>query len=168
MIKISTRGMWFILVCCMLMPSAVTSQIYGWRKRLPAVGATVGINPRNPNTVYAEGSPGVIYVSFDKGKTWPTRMSPGMIQIRQILVHPNDTMAIFCANSDGSVGLVKSTDYGLTWRTVIPGYHIDGESVTYDPQHPDTMYAGQFAVGKVYRSVNRGETWTYQGTAGDL
>ncbi|HEV8538828.1 MAG TPA: T9SS type A sorting domain-containing protein [Bacteroidota bacterium] len=160
--------LFFLLPCLFLVHATSTSQVYGWRKRLAAVGMTVGINPLNPNTVYAERSPGLLAVSFDKGRTWPLGMSPGLGQIRQILVHPSDTMTIFCASGSDVPGLVKSTDGGQSWRTVLPHYHIDGESVTYDPQHPDTMYAGQFASGKVYKSTDRGETWTYQGTANDL
>ena len=96
--------------------------------------------------------------------TWTFLSSPGLTYIRQIIVHPNDTLTIFAA--DASSGLRKSTDGGLTWNTVITNYGIDGESITYDPNHPDTMYAGNFADGKVYRSTNRGSAWTLQGIAG--
>ena len=159
---------WVVLLSLVLVQSIALAQISAWRKRHPALGMTVALNPGNPNTVYAEGSPGVIDVSFDKGKTWTLQMSPGVSSIRQILVNPKDTMTILCASASDVPGMVRTTDYGVTWDTVLPGYHIDGESMTYDPQHPDTMYAGQFGVGKVFRSVDRGATWTYQGTASDL
>lgn len=131
-----------------------------WRKKLPAAGLTVALNPLNPNTVYAEGNGGLA-ISFDKGKTWPLQRSPGVSSIRQILIHPTDTMTIFCA---GAGDLRKTTNYGQTWYSVLANYSIDGESMAFDPVHPDTMYAGEFA-GQTYKSTNKGETWTLKGTA---
>ncbi len=139
------------------------SQVYSWRKRLSSVATTVGINPLNPATVYAEGEFGTFYVSHNKGVSWVQRTSPGFGQIRQILVHPYDTNTIFCATFSAS--MKRSTDNGSTWQTVIPGYGIDGESITYDPVHPDTMYAGNFSDGAVYRSTNRGLSWVLEGTS---
>ena len=145
----------------------VHPQVFAWRKKLSSVGQTIGINPLNPNSVYAEKTSGSFYVSYDRGNTWSARTPPGISGIRQILVHPSDTMTIFCATGGGG-GLRKSADYGSTWETVITGYNIDGESVTYDPVHPDTMYAGRFDNGSAYRSTNRGGTWTMMGSSGSV
>ena len=138
-----------------------------WRKKFHSAAFTVGINPLNPNTVYAVSDSGKVYVSYDRGDTWNYWSSPGLLSsIREILVHTSDTLVVFCAAASELEGLRKSTDYGLTWRTVISRLGIDGESITYDPTHPDTMYAGNFQDAKVYRSTDRGETWEFQGLAG--
>jgi hypothetical protein len=71
-------------------------------------------------------------------------------------------MTIFCAGGSGD--LRKSTDYGATWYSVLANYGIDGESMAFDPVHPDTMYAGEF-TGETFKSVNKGETWTHMSTA---
>ena len=156
-----------IIIILFLLTSDSHSQVYSWRKKFASAAATVGINPLNPNSVYAEGSTGTFFISYDRGNTWNQRTSPGISLIRQIIVHPADTNTIFCAAGSG-VGLRKSTDYGLSWKTVISGYNIDGESMTYDVAHPDTMYAGRFENGNVYRSTDRGETWTVMGTTGSV
>ncbi len=160
------RQLFFIAVVtlCFGITQSANALMQAWFGEFAGAGLTVGINPLNPYTVYAEGVYGQLYVSHDDGATWTYLSSPGLTYIRQIIVHPNDTLTIFGA--DASSGLRKSTDGGLTWNTVIPNYGIDGESITYDPNHPDTMYAGNFADGRVYRSTNRGSTWTQQGIAG--
>src|SRR5712671_4225 len=140
------------------------AQSSAWRRKLPAVGMALGINPLNENTWLAEVRTEILAISFDKGKTWPIERAPGLVQIRQILVHPKDTNTIFCAASSS---LRKSTNFGLSWYTVIAIFNIDGESIALDPQHPDTMYAGRFSGGDVYRSYDRGETWTRVGAAGN-
>ncbi|MBI3363976.1 MAG: T9SS type A sorting domain-containing protein [Ignavibacteriae bacterium] len=158
--------------CCaaivtILSASFCFSQFYGWKFQFSSPGLSVGINPFNINTLYSEGtsSGGSFYVSHNRGVSWQLVGNVGISSIRQILVCPNDTFSILCAPEVGSVGMRKSTDGGATWRTVLPGYFIDGESIALDPVHPDTLYAGRFD-GKVYRSTDRGETWTLIGTNG--
>lgn len=142
------------------------AQMNFWQMRSPAVGLNVGINPLNPWTIYCERVSGILSVSRDKGKTWTDLpASPGISGIREIYVHPNDTMSIFVAEFF-DVGLMKTTDEGATWRTVLPSYGIDGESIDVDPSHPDTMYAGKYSDGSVFRSTDRGETWNFQGISG--
>ncbi|MBI1806303.1 MAG: T9SS type A sorting domain-containing protein [Ignavibacteria bacterium] len=126
----------------------------------------MGLNPLTSSIIYTDMYPGKLYISYDKGRNWVYRGVTGMNDIRQIVVHPNDTLTIFCAGNFPSDGLRKSIDGGVTWQVVIGSYAIDGESITYDPQHPDTMYAGSFVDGKVYRSFDRGETWRLMGIAG--
>lgn len=136
-----------------------------WHKRTPAVGLNVGINPHNPNTLYCEKFYGQLHISRNHGQTWsalPT--SPPISGIRHILVHPKDTLTIFAVAFSG--GLWKTTNEGTSWYQVLPNYGIDGESMDFDPARSDTMYAGNFGDGAVFRSSDRGETWTYQGSAG--
>ncbi|MBI3765758.1 MAG: hypothetical protein HY277_04555 [Ignavibacteriales bacterium] len=163
--NVSAKVLFYLLLLSILIPiTHAQSQIQAWRKKFISPALTVGINPLNPNTVLAEGANDSLYVSYDRGNTWTSQGRPGLFAIRQIVVHPSDSTTIFAADAGG--GLRKSTDYGRSWRTVIPNYGIDGESITYDPVHPDTMYAGNFVAGKVYRSTDRGETWVLEGYAG--
>ncbi len=132
-----------------------------WRKRGVAAGLTVAINPLNPGTLFAEGSAGAIIVSYDRGITWGHWSNPGLIAIRQILIHPADTNIVLCAA--GSGGLRRTTDYGATWSTVLPDFSIDGESISAYPSNPDTVYAGNFPDGVLHLSTDRGETWSVRG-----
>ncbi len=160
------RARWLTLVALAMVvcSSASPAQVQSWRKRFASSALTVGINPLNQNTIFAEGSPGLLYVSRDRGKTWNALGSPGLQLVRQIVVHPSDTTVLLCAAASPS--LEKSTDGGITWHSVLANFGIDGESITYDPLHPDTMYAGNFADGNVFRSTDRGDTWVLQGKAG--
>ncbi|GEM_PF-2222053 len=137
------------------------SQFSAWQKRLNGVGEAVGINPLNPNTIYAQDASHYLVVSRNQGKTWSTVYMAVPWQIREIIVHPNDTLTLFI--TDFFNGLWRSTNAGASWTTVISPYGIDGESVTYDPMHPDTMYAGAFSDGALHRSTDRGASWTQMG-----
>jgi hypothetical protein len=57
-------------------------------------------------------------------------------------------------------GVMRSTDSGATWTSVIAG--IDGAWVVrFDPQQPATAYAGTQTAG-LYKSVDEGKTWIAQ------
>ncbi len=142
------------------------AQIFAWRRSFAASTNTIGVNPENSNSVYAQSQNGALVVSYNRGMTWTPLGFPGLSGIRQIIVHPSDTTVIFVAAFGG--GLRRSADYGNTWSTVIPGYGIDGESITYDLNRPDTMFAGNFPNGAVSRSTDRGATWTEMGAAGSV
>ncbi|MBM2841594.1 MAG: FlgD ig protein [Bacteroidetes bacterium] len=144
-------------------PDGSQSQIHAWRRSLASSTLTVGLNPRNPNSIYARANG--LCVSYNKGVTWtPLGPLPPISDLRQILVHPDDTMIIFVVGFSG--GLRRSTNYGTTWSLVLPNFGIDGESITYDPHRPDTMYAGNYEDARVYQSTNRGLSWKFVGDAG--
>ncbi len=134
-----------------------------WRKRGVAAGLTVAHNPLNPGTLFAEGTGGTIIVSYDRGGSWNPWSNPGLIAIRQILVHPADTNIVLCAA--GSGGLRRTTDYGATWSTVLPDFSIDGESISVYPSNSDTVYAGNFPDGVLHLSTDRGATWSMKGVS---
>ena len=154
-----------VLQLLLLFTTDTFSQITAWRKKFDGQGFSLGINPVNPHTIYTEGNDNRLYVSRNQGQTWSQVSSWSLpYQLREILVHPNDTLTIFAVNF--SDGLLRTRNGGLTWDTVIVNYGIDGESVCYDPLHPDTMYAGNFGNAAIYRSMNRGATWSFMGFAG--
>ncbi|HTK82014.1 MAG TPA: T9SS type A sorting domain-containing protein [Bacteroidota bacterium] len=156
-----------ILILASLLPQAGTAQIFAWRHVFGGPGFAVAINPLSPHSVYAETFTGNLYASYDLGATWNFRGSVGINSIREILINPNDTLTILCVGED-NVGLRRTTDGGSTWATVLSPFGIDGESVTFDPVHPDTLYAGNFAGGEVFKSTDRGGTWVQLGTLGSL
>ncbi len=152
------------LVLVALCPEKGQAQV--WRKLHTAVGFNVGINPLNSNTFYCEGTSGQVWISRDRGLNWSTMgttvPTSGM---RHIFVAPRDTMTVFVVAFSG--GLWRTTNEGATWTQVIGGaYGIDGESMDYDKVHPDTMFAGNYSDGSVYRSLDRGVTWTFRGISG--
>jgi len=136
-----------------------------WHRIFDGQGEAVGVNPVNSNTIYSENFSSQLVASHDGGKTWGAPLSGIQYQTREILVHPRDTNVIFCV--DFFNGLIRSSDGGLSWTTVLAPFGIDGVSVEYDPQHPDTLFAGNFSDASVYRSIDRGLTWTLRGHASD-
>ncbi len=146
---------------------AVTSaigQIPVWHPEFSGQGISIGINPYNGNTVFAQGNDSRLNISRDGGSTWTATSTYLPFETREFIIHPNDTNTVFVVNF--SDGLYRSTDGGQSFALVLGGYGIDGESVVYDPVHPDTMYAGNFGDASVYISTNRGQTWTLRGHAG--
>ena len=144
--------------------SESNSQFKVWQKKFNGPGAAVGLNPINPSTVFVQGNDNRIWVSRDRGANWSSLPPVLPSLLREILVHPKDTLTMFTV--DQFNGLKKTTNGGTTWFTVIANYGIDGESISYDPSHPDTMYAGNFTDAAVFRSTDRGSTWTLKGHAG--
>jgi photosystem II stability/assembly factor-like uncharacterized protein len=152
-----------LFLIAMFFSTTSLAQFKDWHFIFAGDGEAVGLNPLNPNTVYAQGTDEWLYVSHDGGISW-TRLSSGVAQgLREIIVHPNDTTVVLTSDFDS--GLRRSTDAGVSWNTVIPNYGIDGESISYDPTAPDTIWAGNFSDGTMYKSTDRGATWTAQGTS---
>ncbi len=160
------RAFWLFLCVMLFLLGGESGQAQVWRKLTTALGFNVGINPHNPSTLYSEVSSGQLQVSRNKGLTWsPLGVSVPISGIRHIFVHPKDTLTIFVVAFSG--GLWRTVNEGASWTQVIGGaYGIDGESMDYDPTAPDTMFAGNFGDGAVYRSLDRGATWTFMGISG--
>lgn len=67
--------------------------------------------------------------------------------------------AVLLAATQGR-GVLRSTDSGATWTSVIAG--IDGAWVVrFDPQQPATAYAGT-QTGGLFKSIDEGKTWISQ------
>ncbi len=144
--------------------TASFGQIPVWYEQFGGQGISIGINPYNGNTVFAQANDSRLVISRDGGSTWTTTNTTLPFETREFIIHPNDTNTVFVVNF--SDGLYRSTNGGQSFSLVLGGYGIDGESVVYDPLHPDTMYAGNFGDASVYLSTDRGQTWTLRGHAG--
>lgn len=157
-----------LLFCAFALLLFITSKSYSqfsvWKKQFNGQGLSVGINPINPNTIYSQANDNRIWVSRDRGTSWSSLPVIMPSLLREILVHPKDTATIFAVNF--FEGLRRSTNGGISWQIVLNSYGIDGESFGYDPLHPDTMYAGNFQDAAIFRSTDRGTTWTLKGHAG--
>ena len=130
---------------------------------------SLGITAAVPVIVYATvqnsstfGLLGV-WKSVDGGATWASVAAAGASCSAQcwydmyVAVNPAHPATVFF----GGFNLYKSLDSGATF-TAITGttntVHVDQHALTFDPQRPDTMYAGN--DGGIYRTVDGGATWT--------
>jgi photosystem II stability/assembly factor-like uncharacterized protein len=117
----------------------------------------LAIDPSRPDVLYS-GSYEGIKTSTDGGHHWSSLgFSEG---IRAIAVDPSDSRKVFA----GGDQLWRTTDAGTTWTTVnTPGDGISVSSITFDPKHPQVVYAAGTRFGRVrpgiIKSSDGGSTW---------
>ncbi len=97
----------------------------------------LGMDPKNPDTLYAYVVDHGIYRSTDVGESWePLSHEAGIMG--PILVDPRNSDTLYVSSMQG--GFRESTDGGKTWRTVapLPGMVM---SIAQDQRDPNTFYA---------------------------
>lgn len=111
----------------------------------------VACDPVDPRWVYAAGDK--VYVSGNGGETWQEQ-GFGETYFEAVMVVPN---APGCILLGGSLGTLRSTNYGETWTIVDPAVTAVAYSAGADPE--TGIYAGARS-GIVYRSTDDGLTWS--------
>jgi hypothetical protein len=105
-------------------------------------------------------------------KTW-TPIGPSGIWVRALAVDPGTPANVYAGTA--GEGIYVSRDGGVTWADKnlgLTGFYVEAFAV--DPQRPTTVYAAAMPVNGwgsgvtvhrcVYKSVDRGDTWTPTGT----
>jgi photosystem II stability/assembly factor-like uncharacterized protein len=113
----------------------------------------LGMDPQNPDTLYAYIVDHGVYRSPDAGGIWePVSSEAGVMG--PILVDPRDPNTLYVSSMKG--GFRKSTDGGKSWRTVapMPGMVM---SIAQNQKDPDTFYAANGQ--QVLKSTDGGESW---------
>jgi photosystem II stability/assembly factor-like uncharacterized protein len=116
----------------------------------------LGMDPQNPETLYAYIVNYGMYRSLDAGESWES-VNPEMGTMGPILVDLRDSDTLYLALEDV---FLKSDDGGKSWQQAgtIPGGMTTW--VAQDRKKPDTFYA---ANGGVYKSTDGGESWQQVG-----
>ncbi len=116
----------------------------------------LGIDPKNPETLYAYIVRRGLYRSPDAGQSWEL-VNSRQATMGPILVDPRQPNRLYMV---GEEGFLSSDDGGKTWQRlgVIPGDMA--MSISQDQQEPDTFYA---ANGRVLKSTDGGKSWTAVG-----
>ncbi|HLX12750.1 MAG TPA: FG-GAP-like repeat-containing protein, partial [Bacteroidota bacterium] len=163
-----------LFAASLLFSSVALSQFKAWHSILGSQAEYIGMNSVNPNTIYAQRTDNYLCVSRDRGANWtalsilPQRNPIYGGPIRDIVVFPRDTNTIIACTF--AADLWRSTDGGVTWTDVLDdnsvqdGFGVDGESIQFDPTHPDTAYAGCYFTGDIWQTIDRGATWHLQGS----
>lgn len=95
--------------------------------------------------------------SRDEGRTWVAIASPGPARVNALAVVPGASPIILAATSRG---LYRSSDDGTNWSLGargLPDSDFTGLAVAPDGE---SIFVSDFAWGGVYRSDDRGVSWT--------
>lgn len=139
----------------------------GAKKYLVATGASAS------GTSCTSGS-GALYRSLNNGVTWSAKLAGGggfcggqCFYDIAVAMAPGDTSTVILggsANSTCSRVVQRSVNGGVSYSNVDTGVHADVHAITVSESNPDIVYMG--TDGGIYKSVNRGASWTSMNTAG--
>lgn len=136
-----------------------------WRNVFTGVSASrvlaIGVDPKNPSTVYIGTKDDGVYMSFDGGRHWLPRRT-GLDDVRvtaevqQIVFTPGAPARMFLATA---MGVFESTDEGMSWRKQMAGITdvLMVTALALDPTRPEIMYAG--TSGGVYKTTDAARSW---------
>jgi len=131
----------------------------------------VAFHPSDLNTYWVGAASGGLWVTHDNGATWTCLTdNNGVLAVSNIII-PKDfatsnTIYISTGDRDGwdnnSVGVLKSTDGGATWKTTGLSYAIsDGNMVNRLIVHPTTQNTLIAATSRgVFKTTDGGTTWS--------
>ena len=145
------------------------------------------VHPSDPNTVWVaaqgplwnKGGERGLYKSTDGGGTWKHTLGDNeWTGVTDIVIDPRDPMVMYAATwqrhrtvaaymgGGPNSGIYKSVDGGETWDELtsgIPTSNLGKIGLAISPQNPDVLYAAielDRTTGGVFKSTNRGATWT--------
>ena len=123
-------------------------------------------SPHEKGVFYTGSDDGLVHVTKDGGENW-TNVTPkgqGETLVNAIEVSPHDPATVYIATTrykfnDYTPALLKSTDYGKTWKNISTGipYGAFTRVVREDPNRKDLLYAG--TEKGIYLSWNGGKSW---------
>lgn len=134
----------------------------------------IRFHPTNSNTIFVGTGAGGLWVSTNGGSTWTTNTnSLSVLGCSDLAIDPTNPNIMYLATGDydaddtHSVGVLKTTDGGLTWTTTGLTFTVSQlrsiSRLLINPLRPTTLFAAT-SVG-MYRSNNSGTTWSVVKTA---
>ncbi len=128
------------------------------------------VDPNSTSTLYACTPAGGLWKSTNGGTTWSvlTDKAATVIGCTDIAIDPTNSNHLYLATGDGdafdnnSVGLLQSTDGGVTWSTTGLSFgqasYIVISRVLLDPTNTQVIMCA--TTSGIYRSTNGGTTFT--------
>ncbi len=126
--------------------------------------------------IFWVGSPGGgLWKTTDGGLSWNTNTDNlPVLGISDILIHPTNTDIMYIATGDAhgsdtySIGVLKSTDGGITWDTTGLSYNVSQSNeiskLEMNPNYPDSIFA--VTGDNILLTVDGGGSWTIVGPNG--
>ncbi|OFZ12226.1 MAG: hypothetical protein A3D92_16535, partial [Bacteroidetes bacterium RIFCSPHIGHO2_02_FULL_44_7] len=129
----------------------------------------IRFDPLVSTIIYVGAPDGGLWKSTDNGTSWSTNTDQlALIGCTDIAIHPTNTQIMYLATGDGnagdtySIGVLKSTDGGLTWNTTGLNWAVNlGRTISrllINPSNPNIIMA--FGSNGIWRSTDAGATWT--------
>jgi len=140
-----------------------------WKRALPNGAINLGIDPRQPETVYASVMKGYgkkatrnsILKTVDGGDTWRATGPSGLHD--GYFGHPIvvDRRVPGIVHAGGSRGLFASANQGRTWRKLLSSGGASGGvlAIALDPSRANDLYVGTASKG-LLTSEDGGLTWS--------
>jgi len=129
----------------------------------------VAFHPSNSSIIWVGAASGGLWKSTNGGNSWTTNTDQlSVLGISSIIIHPTDPNIMYIATGDGnasdtySIGVLKSTDGGVTWNTTGLNWTVNqGRVIRRMVMDPDDVNALLIASNAgLYRTTNAGSTWT--------
>jgi photosystem II stability/assembly factor-like uncharacterized protein len=125
---------------------------------------SLAVDPADPDTIFAGTRPVGLYRSRDGGRRWQRLQLPAATEcaigtpfVTRVLVDPDDRRTVWAGVEID--GVFRSVDGGDTWRRMVNGLtDLDVHDLVIAPTRPPEVLVS--TNGEVFRSADRGETWT--------
>lgn len=129
-----------------------------WKPVLRRYALALGIDPRQPETVYATSisSGNSMYRTVDGGDTWRATGPSGLYDHQFVHAIVVDRRAPGIVYAGGARGLFASASQGRTWKTLLSR---GVGAIALDPSRVNVLYVGTAAHG-VFKSDDGGQTWS--------
>lgn len=128
----------------------------------------VYVDPNNSNTIYVGTPAGGIWKTTNAGSTWaPLSDQLPQIGVSGIVTDPTNSNIIYIATGDKdagdtySIGVLKSTDGGLTWNTTglsFANTSTRAADIYIHPTNSSILWVATSAG--LYKTINAGVSWT--------
>lgn len=125
----------------------------------------IAVDPNNSNTIYIGAPVGGIWKTIDGGSTWnPLGDEWSVIGVSGIAVDPNNSNIIYVATGDTdgndsySIGVLKSTDGGVTWNDAGGVNANETTEIIIDPNNSNILYLA--SSSGLLKSTNAGSSWS--------
>lgn len=143
---------------------------------IPANGGGAGrcnflrFDPSNPNILWTGSPGGGLWKSTTGGSTWINWNTDHLpvIGCTDLAIDPNNSQILYLATGDGygsdtySIGVLKSTDGGLTWNTTGLNWNVSQtrriRRLIIHPTNSNLLIAA--TSNGIYRTTNGGQNWT--------
>jgi len=126
--------------------------------------------PGSTTTFFACAPAGGLWKTTNSGVSWSLMNTDGLasIGVSDVAIDPNNTNIMYIATGDGdagdtyALGVLKTTDGGLTWNTTGLSWAVTNNRTTsrllIDPSDSQKVIAA--TSNGIYRTINGGTSWT--------